>query len=54
MVSEKSVNTTIDLDLNFQLEALTQKCIGFEKNKLESEELYKSLTGTEMYIRAEN
>lgn len=30
-LKDKSVNTTMELDLNFQLEALTEKCIELEK-----------------------
>lgn len=55
MILEKSVNTTIDLDLHFQLEALTQRYrYRFRENKLESKDVYKSFTVTEMHLRAEN
>lgn len=42
-VSHKAVNTTSELDLNFQLEARTQRCIELETKLMGYEERCNSL-----------
>lgn len=39
---DASINTTIDLDLNFQLHAVTDKCIELEKNLIDIKNLSQS------------
>lgn len=51
---DKSVNTTIELDPVFQLEALTDKCIDLEKKLLQYEENISSLKETQKQLKNEN
>lgn len=53
-VSHKAVNTTSELDLNFQLKALTQRCIDLETKLMRYEEKCNSLLETENCLNNEN
>lgn len=52
--SHTGVNTTIELDQTFQLDAITDRCIDLEKKLLESEEKCSALIKAENLLKIEN
>lgn len=51
---DKSVNTTIELDQNFQLEALTENCIDLEKQLMHYKEKINLILENENTLKNEN